>query len=82
MALYTGLRPGELRALTVNDVDLTARTITVSKSIDARSGVTKPPKTESGQRVVPIHPELAPLLQDHSMPQLATRSRHFYLIQI
>ncbi len=64
VALYTGLRPGELRALTVNDVDLTARTITVSKSVDARTGLTKPPKTERGQRVVPIHPELAPLLEE------------------
>ena len=64
IALYSGLRPGELRALTWGgDVDLTARIITVSKSFDETTGETKAPKTETGQRIVPIHENLLPLLE-------------------
>ncbi len=62
LALYTGLRPGELRALTWGDVDLEARTVSVSKALDGR-GVLKAPKTASGQRVIPIQPALVPLLE-------------------
>ena len=50
MALYTGLRPGELRVLTWADVDLVARTISVSKALDAETGEAKPPKTARGTR--------------------------------
>ena len=63
VALYTGLRPGELRALLWSDVDLEARTISVSKALDAQSGDVKPPKTAQGQRLIPIHPNLVPLLE-------------------
>ena len=63
IALYTGLRPGELRALTWQDVDLEAGTINVSKAIEARTGRTKAPKTAHGQRVMPIQPNLAPVLE-------------------
>ena len=62
IALYTGLRPGELRALTWADVDLVARTISVSKALDAQTGDVKAPKTAQGQRVIPIQPNLLPLL--------------------
>ena len=62
IALYTGLRPGELRALTWADVDLTARTLSVSKALDA-DGLPKPPKTAQGQRVIPVHENLMPLLE-------------------
>jgi len=37
LALYTGLRPGELRALLWSYVDLKARTISVSKAFDAQT---------------------------------------------
>lgn len=64
LALYTGLRPGELHALTWgSDVDLDARTISVSKAVDAATKRVKAPKTAAGQRVIPIHPELVPLLE-------------------
>jgi len=49
----TGLRPGELRALTWADVDLKARTISVSKAIDGHNGTVKPRKNAQGQRVIP-----------------------------
>jgi integrase len=62
LACYLYLRPGELRALTVGDVDLDAQVVHVSKAFDERSGEVKPPKTRNGIRDVPIHPNLAPLL--------------------
>ncbi len=62
LALYTGLRPGELRALTWPDVDVTAGIIHVTKSYDDETKETKPPKTKAGQRQIPIHENLLPLL--------------------
>lgn len=58
--LYTGLRRGELLALTWDDVDLTAGQITVNKSVYYSDGTThvKDPKTESGVRVLPIFAKL------------------------
>lgn len=56
MAMYTGLRKGELLALTWDDVDLRSRTITVTRevySVGNRVGV-KAPKTEAGARTVMI----------------------------
>lgn len=63
IALYTGLRPNELRALTWADVDAKGKQINVSKAYDAQSKTVKAPKTTAGQRTVPIEPELAPLLE-------------------
>jgi integrase len=60
VALYTGLRPGELRALTWADVDSEARTLAVSKSHARESGI-KAPKTLRGRRIVPLHEHVLPL---------------------
>ncbi len=62
LALYTGLRPGELRALLWRDVDLEARTISISKAFDAHTKSVKAPKTVRAQRIVPIHENLLRLL--------------------
>ena len=68
VALYTGLRPGELWALTWADVDTDTHTISVSKAVDdeaqgAQGDAAKAPKTAEGQRIVPIHENLLPLLK-------------------
>ncbi len=63
VALYTYLRPGELRVLTVGDVSLEAGHISVTKAWDYEENATKPPKTRNGIRNVPIEPALAPLLE-------------------
>lgn len=53
--LYTGLRRGELFALTPEDIDLDRMVIHVSKSAVLEEGSrVKSPKTEAGKRTVPI----------------------------
>lgn len=57
MAVSTGMRSGELHALTWSDVDLSNRRITVSKSFSNRMDLVK--STKGGYwRTVPISPEL------------------------
>jgi integrase len=62
LALYSGLRPNELRALTWSDVDLAGGQISVSKAWDDHTKTVKAPKTAAGQRTIPIEPALAPIL--------------------
>ena len=65
MALYTGLRRGELCALTWKDIDFDNKLIKVNKSIywtDDHVPHVKSPKTASGEREVPLMDSLADLL--------------------
>lgn len=55
--LCTGLRKSEALALTWDDVDFKSEQISITKSIDYTVGAApkiKPPKTEAGNRIVPI----------------------------
>lgn len=52
--LYTGLRPGETRALLWNHIDLADGYIKVVQAFESGSSKIKAPKTEAGIRVVPI----------------------------
>ena len=54
MMLYAGLRKGELLALTWDDIDLEAGTVTVNKSVEyiGETPRVKAPKTTAGCRVV------------------------------
>ncbi len=63
LALYTYLRPGELRALTWGDVDLDAGVIHITKAYSESRGELGPPKTKNAVRDVPIDPALVPLLK-------------------
>ncbi len=66
-AVYAGLRRGELLALTWENVNLTARTITVARSWDLEHG---PQDTKNRQhRRVPIPAELAEQLAAHRLRQ-------------
>src|SRR5262249_37067911 len=65
-AMHAGLRAGELRALRVADVDLDANVIHVRRGWDDSEGEIAT-KSTSGDRVVPVIPELRPLLLGHLM---------------
>lgn len=56
LAIYAGLRKGELLALEWSDIDYQADTISVTKSVSVVAGqqVTKAPKTKNSRRVVSI----------------------------
>lgn len=65
--LCTGLRKSEALALTWDDVDLKNNEISITKSLDYTVGAKptiKPPKTEAGNRIVPIIDILHPYLSD------------------
>lgn len=51
---YTGMRKGELLALTLNDIDFHAGTISINKTLAYVSGkyVVQPPKTSKSNRIV------------------------------
>lgn len=64
---WTGMRIGELLALTYDDIDLEKRTIIISKSyqrIDGRDIIT-PPKTPKSNRTVTIPPFLVEELKEY-----------------
>lgn len=70
LTLYTGLRIGELLALTWSDIDLYKNTITISKSChdswkDGKySKVIDTPKTDCSIRIIPIPKQLLPYLKN------------------
>ena len=66
LCLYTGLRIGELLALTWRDIDLRRGQLTVSRSChDTPEGVVlDEPKTETSRRVIPLPKPLLALLKD------------------
>jgi integrase len=62
IAVFTYLRPSELRALRWSDVDVLHGRMRVARAWSYLDRRIKPPKTRSGIRDVPIHPRLLPLL--------------------
>lgn len=77
LAIYGGFRRGELAALTWEDVDYDAHTVTISKSVARRDGiqVVKDPKTEHGFRTVTLPKECFDSLRRWQYEQMATRLR-------
>lgn len=63
--MCTGFRRGEALAIQWKDIDSKAETITCEKAVSFRSSTAKTtdPKTESGNRAVPLLPALAEALQ-------------------
>lgn len=65
---YTGMRCGEVFALTKNDIDKESMTINISKTIVSARGpafVQEKPKTSAGNRIIPIFVPLAKPLFDY-----------------
>lgn len=66
MALFTGMRKGELRGLKWEDIDLTRKLIHVQRSVWDGSGThIKSPKTQAGNRLIPIPDVLYQELERH-----------------
>ena len=67
IAMFAGLRMGEINALRREDIDLQKNVIcvrgTISKGIDDETRLSDSPKTETGVRQVPIVNALLPYLQ-------------------
>lgn len=64
LAIYTGMRKGEIQALTWNDIDFIHNTISINKSWDDLTKTLKPTKTASSNRVIPVNPEVLNRLRD------------------
>jgi len=65
LALFTGCRSGELYALKWSDVDMEARTISVSRSWSSKNGFTSTKNQKS--RMVPISDELMVFLKQFKL---------------
>mgnify|MGYP002706939136 FL=1 len=70
ISLYTGLRIGELLALTWDDIDLSKKMISVTKTCrdgtqnGVRTKIIDTPKTENSRRSIPIPNALLPILRE------------------
>lgn len=64
IALYTGMRKGEILALQWRDIDFENNVIHVTKSVayESNTPYIKSPKTEAGERIVPLLEPLKALL--------------------
>ena len=60
---FTGMRKGEARALTVDDLDVENATITINKSMRKYRSSLKAPKTPSGNRKIKIDPNTLEVLK-------------------
>lgn len=75
LAIYAGLRKGELLALEWSDIDFEADTVRVSKAVSVVAGkqITKAPKTKNSNRTVSIPHFLTLRLKSLKTSQLAYR---------
>ncbi len=71
VAVHTGLRPGEILALTWQDVDMDARTLQVRRALS--DGVVSEPKTKRSRRRIGLSSGAANALRDHRKRQLEER---------
>ena len=65
-AIFTGLRASELRGLCWADVDLTRGELHVRQRADCFNAI-GPPKSEAGERIVPLLPMLVSALRAHRL---------------
>jgi integrase len=75
-AIFTGLRASELRGLRWDDVDLKRGEIHVRQRAD-RYGTIGRPKSEAGERTIPLPPMLVAALREH---RLASPRSEFGLV--
>lgn len=75
LALFCGLRRGELIALEWNDFDFEQNTVSISKSTSIIDGqpITKPPKTESSNRLISVPASIMIQVKQYRKEQLEYR---------
>lgn len=75
LALFCGLRRGELIALEWNDIDLNANTLSVTKSTGIVKGkaITKAPKNKTSIRTISIPGTVADVIRSYRKEQLQYR---------
>lgn len=78
---YTGMREGELLALTPNDIDFQNQTIFINKTYCRITGkdIINPPKTEHSERIIKMPEFLSSEIQEylHTLPKLDSTQRIF-----
>ncbi len=65
LALFTGLRQGELLGLRWSDVDVTHGRLTVARTLSQQSLTAQPTKTRTSRRVVDLGPAAIEALREH-----------------
>ncbi len=67
LLFWTGMRSGEMLALTPSDFDFAANTVSISKSFARQDGqdLIMEPKTPKSRRTITMPPTLAHLMQDY-----------------
>jgi integrase len=65
VAWCTGLRAGEILALTLDDLDFTRKTVRVNKSSDDRTRESRQPKTPKSVAVLPMNTSLEAKLREY-----------------
>ena len=76
LALYTGMRQGELLALHWGDIDWERATVTVRRTVRHMSGrgaVEGEPKSRTSRRTLPLVPPVLAALREHRQQQLEER---------
>lgn len=75
LAIYTGLRQGELRGLRWNDIDLENHTIAVKQTVrkSGTKSIFKEPKTPGSCAMVTFEPTFTELLKEHHKQQMKDR---------
>lgn len=67
--LFTGMRMGEINALTLNDINFNFHTITISKTVSKgekdKPIISSTPKTDAGNRILQIKSTVENLLRDY-----------------
>jgi len=67
LAFNSGLRAGEILALTVDDLNFVDKTLRVNKSADDNTRAIRQPKTKGSVALLPMSSTLAALLQNYLM---------------
>jgi integrase len=75
LAIFTGLRQGELRGLTWDDVDLKKCTLSIQQTVrkTGKKAIYKDTKTEESSSLVTIEPEFILLFEAHKEQQAKDR---------